>query len=612
MFGCKKTNMGRTMVLILLALVICFGFSGGADAAGADQTDTSLENGTAHFIETEKGKQYVDQSGKILVSSWILVDGKDYYAGADGLLETDGFYTLKNGYTYYFDAEGVLQYGFISTADGLYYADKYGRIQTTVGWLSVGKKWYYVGTAGKIRVDSAIWNGGNLYYAGPDGALTGGIHEVNGVRRNFDASGSVKKVEGWVWYQGAWYYTNANGVVQTGKVITDKTATQYYLDANGNPAENLLKIDGVYRYFGSNGKIRTTSGWFSYQGDWYFSKEGGAIATDMIVGSSTGLYYVGKDGKTAGGIHTLTNDSGSTDYYFLKNGEVCKKNMWVKEDGEWYYANSDGTIRKNQVVWSDGTVYYLGSDGKLTGGVHAVGSTLRFFNPNGRLTTNTGWIKYQGSWYYIKGSGILYKNGKAEIDGQWYYFDANAVMQTGFIQKTGMIYYYAAANGVLKINETFLVNDIKYSADANGEVAVGTMYAKAQGYTSSTNYLILVNVTTQKTAVFKGSRNNWVLMKEFICSTGLKDSITPPGQYATTIHDLYFDSYGYRCWYATGFIGGLYLFHSSPYYMADTPVTCADRRMGIPTSHGCVRLELENAKWMYETLPLGTKVVIYE
>ena len=34
-------------------------------------------------------------------------------------------------------------------------------------------------------------------------------------------------------------------------------------------------------------------------------------------------------------------------------------------------------------------------------------------------------------------------------------------------------------------------------------------------------------------------------------------------------------------------------------------------KLGNPASHGCVRLRLEEAKWLYETLPLGVKVVIY-
>ena len=36
-----------------------------------------------------------------------------------------------------------------------------------------------------------------------------------------------------------------------------------------------------------------------------------------------------------------------------------------------------------------------------------------------------------------------------------------------------------------------------------------------------------------------------------------------------------------------------------------------DGRLGINASHGCVRLAIENAKWIYDTIPRGTKVVTY-
>jgi len=34
-------------------------------------------------------------------------------------------------------------------------------------------------------------------------------------------------------------------------------------------------------------------------------------------------------------------------------------------------------------------------------------------------------------------------------------------------------------------------------------------------------------------------------------------------------------------------------------------------KIGSPASHGCIRLYLEDAKWMYENLPLGIEVNIH-
>ncbi|WP_418253284.1 L,D-transpeptidase [Gordonibacter urolithinfaciens] len=36
-----------------------------------------------------------------------------------------------------------------------------------------------------------------------------------------------------------------------------------------------------------------------------------------------------------------------------------------------------------------------------------------------------------------------------------------------------------------------------------------------------------------------------------------------------------------------------------------------DGRLGMNLSHGCVRLAIENAKWIYDNIPSGTKVYVY-
>lgn len=47
------------------------------------------------------------------------------------------------------------------------------------------------------------------------------------------------------------------------------------------------------------------------------------------------------------------------------------------------------------------------------------------------------------------------------------------------------------------------------------------------------------------------------------------------------------------------------------WYYLDGSGTLQDGRVGIPLSHGCVRLEIANAKWIYDNIPAGTHVVVY-
>lgn len=70
----------------------------------------------------------------------------------------------------------------------------------------------------------------------------------------------------------------------------------------------------------------------------------------------------------------------------------------------------------------------------------------------------------------------------------------------------------------------------------------------------------------------------------------------------------YVFGHGYSCYYYTQFYND-YLFHSVLYNEGTRVVQ--DGRLGQHLSHGCVRLAIENAKWIYDNIPCGTKVVIW-
>ena len=133
------------------------------------------------------------------------------------------------------------------------------------------------------------------------------------------------------------------------------------------------------------------------------------------------------------------------------------------------------------------------------------------------------------------------------------------------------------------------------------------MDAKAQSYSSNTNWLILVDTSRCVTSIYTGAWNNWSLNRRYVCSTGKASTPTVIGEYQVYGKGYSF-GHGYTCYYYTQFYGD-YLFHSSPYYINSNRVM--DPTMGVPSSAGCVRLEIQNAKWIYDNIPYGTKVVTY-
>lgn len=187
--------------------------------------------------------------------------------------------------------------------------------------------------------------------------------------------------------------------------------------------------------------------------------------------------------------------------------------------------------------------------------------------------------------------------GWQTIKGAKYYYDKNGKPVTG-IRKIGSKVYSFTATGKLNTG------------------ASGKMDVKAYSNSSSTKYMILVNCSTHRVGVYKGKKHAWKRIYYWKCGDGKKSTPTVKGKFKTGVYlgrkykQRYFDSHGARCWYATRIYNG-YLFHSVLYKKAKTPKKIKDGRLGKGVSHGCVRLKLKNAKWIYKNIPKKTKVIIY-
>lgn len=122
------------------------------------------------------------------------------------------------------------------------------------------------------------------------------------------------------------------------------------------------------------------------------------------------------------------------------------------------------------------------------------------------------------------------------------------------------------------------------------------------------NYYIRINKATNVVTVY---RSNGTPERAFVCSTG---SATPIGKFNTSQklrwHVLDGPSYGQYC---TRIVGGV-LFHSVWYYANGDYASQSYvqyNKLGTTASHGCVRLTVADAKWIYENCPLGTSVTVF-
>lgn len=131
---------------------------------------------------------------------------------------------------------------------------------------------------------------------------------------------------------------------------------------------------------------------------------------------------------------------------------------------------------------------------------------------------------------------------------------------------------------------------------------------------SSGEFVVTVDVSEQTVYVSKDGEQ----IKSMVCSTGIvgdRETETPLGKYKINRHygDFFYSpvyKVGARYW--VGFIGSTFLFHSVPTDIQGNVMQYEAERLGMPASHGCVRMSMDDAYWFYETVPEGADVIIQE
>lgn len=332
---------------------------------------------------------------------------------------------------------------------------------------------------------------------------------------------------------------------------------------------------------------------------------------------------------------------------------------WVKKNNKWYYVTKKG----NKTGWAkiDGKQYYFNSKGVMVTGLVKVGKNKYYFAKSGEM--KTGWRKISKKWYYFKSNGAM-KKGWQQLGSKWYYLDEKTgIMQTGWTKvdgktyylgtdgamfdggyayKIGKKYYFFTKNGNLATKEGWHVSNTgaRYYTYKNGTVAVNKtidgktvnaegvrtiktnneMDKRAQGYYSNTNYMVVANLSTHKLVIYKGHQGEWKRFKgEWDLTCGAPKSRTPCGQFTLCYKqptnygwkDFTLSRAAYVYWTTAGFMIHTILFEKwggqDPEY-----VPVLDGRLGMNLSLSCIRLSLDNARFIYNNIPTGTRLVVYE
>ncbi|MBC6696114.1 SH3 domain-containing protein [Terrisporobacter mayombei] len=133
-------------------------------------------------------------------------------------------------------------------------------------------------------------------------------------------------------------------------------------------------------------------------------------------------------------------------------------------------------------------------------------------------------------------------------------------------------------------------------------------FVNDNGIKSPTTHLITTDLENKLTYIFEKAENGtWKQLYKWECTVGKPSTPTITGTYYVSGRKPYFGSDVYRVKYATR-IRGSYYYHSILFNAEGTEII--DARLGMALSHGCIRLAVENAQWIYDNVLDTTTIII--
>ncbi len=140
-------------------------------------------------------------------------------------------------------------------------------------------------------------------------------------------------------------------------------------------------------------------------------------------------------------------------------------------------------------------------------------------------------------------------------------------------------------------------HSVKYSK------AVAEAWINSQGIKSATEYLFWANKYGQWAYIFKGSKGNWTLVKRISCGTGNINYGDGSDQGV---------GFGWKIWDKEKvFQGPQTKQYWNQHYSSLWVNSIHQGGNGKPSTHGCIALPSKGAKWVFNNLPINTRVVVF-
>ena len=317
-----NVHMGRNNTD--LNVVMSGVYTYGADGKLLKADGITDVNGTLYYYEDYRlmigaGLIKIDEDYYYVRSNGALVVNSEYWVGANEFGIVEG--------TYEFDENGKLvlpeyeeKNGVYAEDGGLFYYVNGKR--TYAGLIQWNGGWIYVRTSGQLAI-GRYWitkhndaKPAGYYDFDENGML---IEQKNGIINEngtlyYYINNEKQYNSGVIQLNGNYYYVRSNGVVVANQSYwttnvgdSGVVAKQYTFDVNGvmqNPEFAVNAKEGVVDgYYYENGKIVYGAGLIEWNGDYYYVRSNGQVATGEYWITTTndlkpqGKYNFGTDGK---------------------------------------------------------------------------------------------------------------------------------------------------------------------------------------------------------------------------------------------------------------------------------------------------------------------------
>lgn len=318
---------------------------------------------------------------------------------------------INHLYTDYFSK--MIAEGFNSYGGKVYYYHNYRRL---AGWLNLANGRYYADATGAIQTGWFQDESGIYYLDETQGGLAKvGFADIGGARYFFDANG-VRRT-GLIDVGGAICYASADGVCQKGFIPLEDGI--HYFDDNYLMHVGLTQIGDKLYYFNNAGVMQT--GMLAFDiGKFMFGADGAAIS-GWFTNELGQTFYFGADNKAYVGLQTIDKSV----YLFGNDGVMFIG--WSGDVGTRYYFGVDG---KMVTGWNaiDGRSFYFGADGLMVTGLASLKEGVYYLDPSdGHMVV--GWVQLPDGWrYFDANNGKMLVNVTVVLDNVECTFDKNGLL----------------------------------------------------------------------------------------------------------------------------------------------------------------------------------------